>query len=173
MRRDRLDAASDRRAENFPRRAAVRPSGQHGDGLRVLPVEDDLAGGPGRPLPDAVELAAGDGAWFRAGDRGPLSLFAWRWRTQFPWVAVGWCWFVGTLVPVIGLVQVGEQAMADRYTYLPLIGVFLALTWGVEAATVARRGCDLAERSGRTNLAAQIRERLELYEAGRPWRDLR
>ena len=102
-----------------------------------------------------------------------LSLFAWRWRTQFPWVVVGWCWFVVTLVPVIGLVQVGEQAMADRYTYLPLIGVFLALTWGVEAATVARRGCDLAERSGRTNLAAQIRERLELYEAGRPWRELR
>jgi tetratricopeptide (TPR) repeat protein len=43
---------------------------------------------------------------------------------------VGWFWFVGTLVPVIGLVQVGSQAMADRYTYVPLIGLFLLLVWG-------------------------------------------
>jgi tetratricopeptide (TPR) repeat protein len=62
-----------------------------------------------------------------------FSLFAWRQRNRFPWLAVGWCWFVGTLVPVIGLVQVGEQAMADRYTYFPSIGVFLALTWGAAA----------------------------------------
>ena len=47
-----------------------------------------------------------------------------------PYLAVGWFWFVGTLVPVIGLVQVGEQALADRYTYLPLIGVFIILAWG-------------------------------------------
>jgi len=43
----------------------------------------------------------------------------------------GWMWYVGTLVPVIGLVQVGSQAMADRYTYVPLVGVFVALVWGV------------------------------------------
>jgi hypothetical protein len=42
-----------------------------------------------------------------------------------PWLAVGWLWFLGTLVPVIGLVQVGAQSMADRYTYVPLIGVFI------------------------------------------------
>lgn len=47
------------------------------------------------------------------------------WRRQ-PWLAVGWLWYLGTLVPVIGLVQVGSQAMADRYTYFPLIGVSLA-----------------------------------------------
>ncbi len=47
-----------------------------------------------------------------------------------PYVAVGWFWYLGTLVPVIGLVQVGEQAMADRYTYLPLIGLFILITWG-------------------------------------------
>jgi len=46
-----------------------------------------------------------------------------------PWLAVGWLWYLGTLLPVIGIVQVGWQAQADRYTYLPLIGVFLALTW--------------------------------------------
>src|ERR1043166_1339996 len=45
--------------------------------------------------------------------------------------AAGWLWFVGTFVPVIGLVQVGAQSMADRYTYLPLIGLFIALVWGV------------------------------------------
>jgi tetratricopeptide (TPR) repeat protein len=43
---------------------------------------------------------------------------------------VGWFWYVGTLVPVIGLVQVGDQAMADRYTYIPLIGVFVVAVWG-------------------------------------------
>ena len=48
-----------------------------------------------------------------------------------PYLAVGWFWYVGTLVPVIGLVQVGSQALADRYCYIPSIGLFLALVWGV------------------------------------------
>ncbi len=48
-----------------------------------------------------------------------------------PYIAVGWLWFFGGLVPVIGLVQVGIQAMADRYTYVPLIGIFVAVVWGV------------------------------------------
>ena len=51
-------------------------------------------------------------------------------RRQRPYLAVGWFWYVGTLVPVIGLVQVGMQAIADRYTYVPLIGIFLILIWG-------------------------------------------
>lgn len=46
-----------------------------------------------------------------------------------PWLLVGWLWFLGTLVPVIGLVQVGDQAWADRYTYLPLIGLFVGVVW--------------------------------------------
>jgi tetratricopeptide (TPR) repeat protein len=49
-------------------------------------------------------------------------------RTR-PWLAIGWLWFLGTLVPVIGLVQVGDQGWADRYTYLPLVGVFISLVW--------------------------------------------
>jgi tetratricopeptide (TPR) repeat protein len=49
-----------------------------------------------------------------------------RWR----YLAVGWFWYLGTLVPVIGLVQVGAQAMADRYTYLPSIGIFIMVAWG-------------------------------------------
>jgi Tfp pilus assembly protein PilF len=48
-----------------------------------------------------------------------------------PYFAVGWCWFLGALVPVIGLVQVGLQAMADRYTYVPLIGLSIIIAWGV------------------------------------------
>jgi protein O-mannosyl-transferase len=48
-----------------------------------------------------------------------------------PWFIVGWFWYIGTLVPVIGLVQVGGQAHADRYTYLPLIGIFLCLVWAI------------------------------------------
>ena len=60
---------------------------------------------------------------------------AWQWRRR-PWIAVGWCWFLGTLVPVIGLVQVGLQSMADRYTYLPMLGVQLLVLWTVrERAT--------------------------------------
>jgi len=55
-----------------------------------------------------------------------------RWRSRFPWFVVGWFWFLGTLVPVIGIVQVGDQAMADRYTYIPYIGLFIAFAWGVE-----------------------------------------
>jgi tetratricopeptide (TPR) repeat protein len=48
-----------------------------------------------------------------------------------PYLLVGWLWYLGTLVPVIGFVQIGLQAVADRYTYVPLIGVFLALVWGL------------------------------------------
>ena len=47
------------------------------------------------------------------------------------YLAFGWFWYVGTLVPVIGFVQVGEQAMADRYTYIPYIGLFVAVVWAV------------------------------------------
>jgi protein O-mannosyl-transferase len=48
---------------------------------------------------------------------------------RLPFLFVGWFWYLGTLVPVIGLVQIGSQQMADRYTYFPLIGIFLAVTW--------------------------------------------
>jgi tetratricopeptide (TPR) repeat protein len=50
---------------------------------------------------------------------------------RFPYLAVGWFWFLGVLVPTIGLVQVGVQSMADRYTYLPSIGLFILVVWGL------------------------------------------
>jgi len=56
-----------------------------------------------------------------------------------PYLPVGWFWYLVMLVPVIGLVQVGEQALADRYTYLPLIGIFMILAWGLADLTAAWR----------------------------------
>src|SRR5207253_1126224 len=58
-----------------------------------------------------------------------LAVFALRKRS--PYLLVGWCWYLVMLLPVIGLVQVGGQAHADRYTYLPQIGLYLAATWGI------------------------------------------
>jgi protein O-mannosyl-transferase len=59
-----------------------------------------------------------------------ISWFVWRERRRFAYLPVGWLWFLGTLVPVIGLVQVGSQAMADRYSYFPSIGIFIAVAFG-------------------------------------------
>jgi len=56
-----------------------------------------------------------------------------------PWLTVGWLWYVGTLVPMIGLVHVGLQARADRYTYIPLVGLAIAVAWGVGEAVSKSR----------------------------------
>lgn len=61
-----------------------------------------------------------------------LTVIFWGLRRQQCWLPIGWFWYLGTLVPVIGLVQVGSQAMADRYTYFPLIGITLALSLTVQ-----------------------------------------
>jgi hypothetical protein len=66
-----------------------------------------------------------------------ITLLAIALARRLPYLVVGWFWYLGTLIPVIGLIQVGEQALGDRYTYLPLIGIFLAAAWGIG---------DLAER---------------------------
>jgi hypothetical protein len=57
------------------------------------------------------------------------AVIIWKGR-RYPYLITGWFWYLGTLVPVIGLVQVGVQAMADRYTYIPLIGLFIVVAWG-------------------------------------------
>ena len=59
-----------------------------------------------------------------------LSAFVFLTRRQWPYLLTGWLWYLGTLVPVLGLVSVGPQAMADRYSYLPSIGILIALVWG-------------------------------------------
>jgi Flp pilus assembly protein TadD len=60
-----------------------------------------------------------------------VSGVAYKQSRHAPWLMVGWLWYLGTLVPVIGLVQVGSQAMADRYAYVPMIGVFIMVAWMV------------------------------------------
>jgi Flp pilus assembly protein TadD len=84
-----------------------------------------------------------------------LTFAAWRARRSAPFLLVGWLWFVGTLVPVIGLVQVGEQSVADRYTYVPYVGLALALAEGVRrvAARRAVAGFALAAVGGVALLA--------------------
>ncbi|NLD82107.1 MAG: tetratricopeptide repeat protein [Smithella sp.] len=58
------------------------------------------------------------------------SVVIWK-AKKLPYLATGWCWYLGTLLPVIGIVQVGIQAMADRYTYVSLIGLFIMAAWGI------------------------------------------
>ena len=64
-----------------------------------------------------------------------LSYLAVRAGRKHPYLPVGWFWYLGTLFPVIGIVQVGDQALADRYTYIPLIGIFIILAWGATDLT--------------------------------------
>ncbi len=82
------------------------------------------------PMPSSVAL------WQATGSLGLLLLIT-VWvllsRRSRPYLAVGWFWFLVTLLPVIGLIQVGSQSMADRYTYIPGIGIFVALAWGAPA----------------------------------------
>lgn len=82
------------------------------------------------PYPDAF-------TWWQVGGSVflllSISWFAVRFARSYPFLIVGWLWYLGTLVPVIGLVKIGAYAMADRYSYVPLIGIFIILAWGVPA----------------------------------------
>ena len=76
--------------------------------------------------------ARGVAIWWPLACAGLLlaaSLVVWRFATRRPHLLVGWLWYLVTLIPVIGLVQVGSHAMADRFTYLPAIGLFLIVAW--------------------------------------------
>jgi Flp pilus assembly protein TadD len=79
------------------------------------------------PGEDVSRAAAGGAALLLAA----ITAVALRRRARQPYLAVGWFWFVGTLVPVIGLVQLGAQAHADRYLYVPLIGLSMTVSWAV------------------------------------------
>ncbi|MEO8503144.1 MAG: tetratricopeptide repeat protein [Acidobacteriota bacterium] len=88
-------------------------------GLAVLyPLPDDLP--IGKTLLAVLVLAT-------------VSVLAFHWRRTAPFLGVGWLWFLGMLVPVVGVVQVGAQAWADRYTYLPGIGLLVMLVWSATA----------------------------------------
>jgi len=83
------------------------------------------------PLPDAIAWPALMAA---ASVLIAISVLVLLTARRRPYLLVGWLWYLGTLVPVIGLVQVGDQAMADRYTYFPLIGIFLGVTLLIQDA---------------------------------------
>ena len=88
---------------------------------------------PGSSLPLWEAVAAGIALIL-------LTILLLRAGRSRPYLAVGWLWYLGTLVPVIGLVQVGSQALADRYTYVPLIGLSMALTWLIADWLKERKG---------------------------------
>jgi len=79
---------------------------------------------PSSPLPGWHVAAA-------AGMLMLVSVLVLRWRDR-RYLAVGWLWFLGTLVPMIGIITVGEQAMADRYAYVPFLGLFVAVVWSLD-----------------------------------------
>ncbi|MEE2679362.1 MAG: tetratricopeptide repeat protein [Myxococcota bacterium] len=85
-----------------------------------------------------------------------------------PYLIVGWLWYVGTLVPVIGIVQVGNQASADRYSYLPLIGLSIAITWAVRDLLArhprARMGAGLAALALLTAMSITTRRQLDHWQ---------
>jgi hypothetical protein len=83
------------------------------------------------PHPSSIGETIPASSWAPAA--AILALLTWaafRSRSRRPWLAFGWAWFVVSLLPVIGIVQVGSQARADRYTYVPLVGIFVGIVWG-------------------------------------------
>ncbi|MEW6264430.1 MAG: hypothetical protein AB1641_15270 [Thermodesulfobacteriota bacterium] len=116
---------------------------------------------PGANLPPIPAVLAGIGL-------GLITWLAWRARSR-PYLIVGWLWFLVSLAPMIGLIQVSDQAQADRYAYLPLIGLFIMAAWGLK---------DLAQgRAGRRAVAVLasilILVGLAVLSSNqvRPWRD--
>ncbi len=98
-----------------------------------------------------------------------VTILAFRQARRRPYLLVGWLWYVGTLVPVIGLVQVGRQGFADRYTYIPGIGLLVLIVWGVEEATRRARGGRVAAASA--GLAALAGLSLVTLRQVNLWRD--
>ena len=130
QRRHHHAGAAGRRRRALRRAIFVRrASGKCGGGLRHVLVEDDLAVASGATLSASGRFA---GAWqivMSALVLLAVTAVVLRFRSR-RYLLTGWLWFLGTLVPVIGLVQVGDQAMADRYAYIPLIGIFVMIAWG-------------------------------------------
>jgi len=83
-------------------------------------------------------------------------------RSRPSYLGVGWLWYLGTLVPMIGLVQVGMQARADRYMYLPLVGLSIVLTWGTGELVTSNRRKLIAPLAGAALIALAIVTRLQL-----------
>jgi len=100
------------------------------------------------PLWMVVAAAAGLGA---------VTWLAVRWRRERPWFAAGWAWYLVSLAPVSGVLQQGSHAMADRYTYVSLLGLFVMVAWG---------GAEMVGRWPRTRIAALVLALLVLVAMG-------
>jgi len=120
------------------------------------------------PLPDHLSWAMAATA---IGLLGAISWLIWRTRRQYPYLLVGWLWFLGTLVPVIGIVQVGGAAMADRYTYMPMIGLHLALAGALAAGGARRRR--FAFPAIAAGIAGLIACSVATWQRQGEWRDTR
>lgn len=107
-----------------------------------------------------------------AGIVGVSALF-WAWRKESPWWLAGWLWFLGTLVPMSGVVQVGRQAWADRYMYVPQLGLSMALCWGVwEGVRRLREGGVWGRRAAVAGLVAALAAETALCARQvRTWKD--
>jgi len=112
--------------------------------------------------PERSRLLAGAGALLVLGS---LSWLALRSRRERPWLLVGWLWFLGWLVPMIGLVQVGNQAHADRYAYLALIGLEVALAWSAAELAGARASRVAAAVLGLGALALVLEYQLAFWRS--------
>jgi len=91
-----------------------------------------------------------------------LTVFVLMTSRKRPYLGVGWLWYLGTLVPMIGLAQVGLQARADRYMYLPLVGLSIMLAWGMGELVAAHRRKPIAALAGVALIALAIATRLQL-----------
>jgi hypothetical protein len=135
-------------------------------GLYLVDTISPVGLAPYYPFPPG--LLASFGSWLDVIASGCFllgaSLFALREARRWPWLAMGWLWYLGLLVPMIGVVQLGDQARADRYTYLPLIGLFVAAAWAC---------ADVVERRPRARplVAAACAAALLAY-AGLAWRQI-
>ena len=113
-------------------------------------------------------------AWKTAGAAATLALvtwMCWRLRARAPYLAAGWTWYLVTLVPVIGLVQVGSQGMADRYTYVPLIGPFVMLAWGLGALADRARFPRMRDAAAVLAVAALLALGFAARRQAATWRD--
>lgn len=119
--------------------------------------------------PHADGLLASWQVLLAAGILIALSAFAAVKRKRAPYLLVGWLWFLGTLVPMIGLIQVGEQSRADRYMYISLIGILVACVWGV-AELFDRCEVSMALRASACAAIVAVLSIATFQQIGR-WRD--
>lgn len=117
------------------------------------------------PYPDYIPVTHAVSSFFFIAALTTLAII---WRHRAPYLIFGWFWYLITLLPVIGLVQAGNQAMADRYTYVPLIGIFVMISWGVPDLfyrwQVSRKALAIIALASLSALALTTRHQLHYWQ---------